>query len=1346
MVLQMARGGARGNGPAPGIERLGIQPYNWNTECLRGDGEAPGWATAFPQALGLAASFSPELIYRVANATATEVRAKHTHFMAMGKYSDHTGLSCFSPVLNIMRHPLWGRNQETYGEDPFLSAELGASFVQGLQGPHPRYVKASAGCKHFSVHGGPENLPVSRYSFDAKVGELDWRTTFLPQFEACVRAGSYSFMCSYNRINGVPACAHEQLLMGILREEWGFQGYVVSDEGAVELILLGHHYTHSFLETAVAAVNAGLNLELSYGLRKNIFTLIPEAVAQGNITMETVKARVRPLFYTRLRLGEFDPPEMNPYRALGMDTVQSPAHQALALEAAIKTLVLLKNAEDTLPLRAQDLAGGRIAVVGPFADSPHVLFGDYAPVPDPRYIVTPRRGLEALPANVSFAAGCREPRCLHYVPAEVKAAVRGANVVIVCLGTGIDVESETKDRRDLALPGHQLQLLQDAVAEAAGRPVILLLFNAGPLDVSWAQTHPSVHAILACFFPAQAAGTAVTKVLLGQDGANPAGRLPATWPAGMHQVPAMENYTMVGRTYRYYGPEPPLYPFGYGLSYTSFHYRDLVLDPPTLPVCANLSISVVLENRGPRDGEEVVQLYLRWGRPSVPAPRWQLVGFRRVPLGAGQADKLLFEEFGVEHFQYRFLFQGSGNLWLQPAEARTPARDVVCPESNQPCAPASPHPAQSDQTYVQKAQARHRQAKERREERAKYLAAKRVLWLEKEEKAKVLREKQLEDRRKRLEEQRLKAEQRRAVLEERQRQKLEKNKERYEAAIQRSAKKTWAEIRQQRWSWAGALHHGSPAHKDGASRCSVSAVNLPKHVDSIINKRLSKSSATLWNSPSRNRSLQLSPWESSIVDRLMTPTLSFLARSRSAVTLAGNGKEQGVPVCPRSTSASPLSPCNNHRVQHRCWERRKGTAGSPDVTPRRRAEPLPKRKEKKDKERENAKERSALSRERGLKKRQSLPGGQPKLLPTAESSPKNRPSSPATPKARPASPSPALGSPHRPPLPRSTHASPKTPRATEEPPGAAAPSGAPSPPPAPATPREAEEQARRAAEERARRAAEAHRQDEERRRQDEERQQQEEREAQERAQAEQEEMQRLQKQREEAEARAREEAERQRLEREKHFQREEQERLERKKRLEEIMKRTRKSDTADTKKTEDKKMVNGKEARQEGDTGSGCEKRLGLLAKEEELPEKEMPSTESPDVRQGTAPEGLPPSPLAKTTAAPVALVNGVQPSKHENGIHAKAAGPGVVELAHHGSTGDPLIPFGDTEPFLKKAVVSPPQVTEVLSPFLKNRIDLQSEGGCKKELFLDFGIEEATKVTGYCGRTQGISQFSNKV
>ncbi|XP_023981367.1 MAP7 domain-containing protein 1 isoform X9 [Physeter macrocephalus] len=368
-----------------------------------------------------------------------------------------------------------------------------------------------------------------------------------------------------------------------------------------------------------------------------------------------------------------------------------------------------------------------------------------------------------------------------------------------------------------------------------------------------------------------------------------------------------------------------------------------------------------------------------------------------------------------------------------PRDARPPRR------SSQP-SPTAVAAADSPPTKpdAKKAGERHKLAKERREERAKYLAAKKAVWLEKEEKAKVLREKQLQERRRRLEEQRLKAEQRRAALEERQRQKLEKNKERYEAAIQRSVKKTWAEIRQQRWSWAGALHHSSPGRKTSGSRCSVSAVNLPKHVDSIINKRLSKSSATLWNSPSRNRSLQLSPWESSIVDRLMTPTLSFLARSRSAVTLPRNGRDQAVPVCPRSASASPLTPCSAPRSGHRCapaGERRKAsTVGSPAPARLRPEASLVQKKEKKDKERENEKEKSALARERSLKKRQSLPASprRPRLSTgNAELSPKSkaRPSSPSTSWHRPASPclSPGPGHalPPKPPSPRGTTASPK---------------------------------------------------------------------------------------------------------------------------------------------------------------------------------------------------------------------------------------------------------------------------------------------------------------------------------
>uniref|UniRef100_A0A5G2R161 MAP7 domain containing 1 n=1 Tax=Sus scrofa TaxID=9823 RepID=A0A5G2R161_PIG len=670
-----------------------------------------------------------------------------------------------------------------------------------------------------------------------------------------------------------------------------------------------------------------------------------------------------------------------------------------------------------------------------------------------------------------------------------------------------------------------------------------------------------------------------------------------------------------------------------------------------------------------------------------------------------------------------------------PRDARPPRR------SSQPSPTAVPAsdstPTKQD---VKKAGERHKLAKERREERAKYLAAKKAVWLEKEEKAKALREKQLQERRRRLEEQRLKAEQRRAALEERQRQKLEKNKERYEAAIQRSVKKTWAEIRQQRWSWAGALHHSSPGRKT-------------------------------------NRSLQLSAWESSIVDRLMTPTLSFLARSRSAVTLPRNGRDQAVPVCPRSASASPLTPlCSAPRSGHRCvpagerGERRKASAGGSPAPGRLRPETsLVQKKEKKDKERENEKEKSALARERSLKKRQSLPAS-PRLRPrlsagNADVSPKSkaRPSSPSTSWHRPASPclSPGPGHalPPKPPSPRGTTASPKgrvrrKDEAKESPsvvgpedknqnkgkasdekepaaPASPAPSPVPSPtpaqpqkeqptaeipadtavltsPPAPAPPvtpskpmagttdreeatrllaekrrqareqREREEQERRLQAERDKRLREEQlaREAEARAEREAEARRREEQEAREKAQAEQEEQERLQKQKEEAEARSREEAERQRLEREKHFQREEQERQERKKRLEEIMKRTRKSEAAETKK-QDRKEAKTNNSSPVIDPVKAMEARPSGLQKEAVQKEELVPQE---------------PQWSLPNKESPGSLVNGLQPlpAHQENGFSPK--GPSGDKSL--GRTPEALLPFPEAEAFLKKAVVQPPQVT----------------------------------------------------
>ncbi|XP_061771104.1 MAP7 domain-containing protein 1a isoform X2 [Nerophis ophidion] len=704
------------------------------------------------------------------------------------------------------------------------------------------------------------------------------------------------------------------------------------------------------------------------------------------------------------------------------------------------------------------------------------------------------------------------------------------------------------------------------------------------------------------------------------------------------------------------------------------------------------------------------------------------------------------------------------------AERRLTRADVI------PGSPASP--GLRSKRDMGKSEERQQLAKERREEKAKYLeelsklqAAKKSQWVEKEEKARQQREKQLEERRRRLEEQRVMAEKRRAALEERQKQKLEKNKERYEAAIHRSTKKTWAEIRQQRWSWAGNQNQKE-------SRGCVSTVNLPKHVDSVINKRLSKSSATLWNSPGRTRNLTLSPWESSIVDRLMTPTLSFLARSRSAASVLPNGKDGQSPLCPRSSSASPLTLCT-HQPRHRCSERWRVTSSTPDITHRRSSTPMDRtKKEKRDKERENEKEKNALAKEKFLKKKQSLPGmrHRSELSPSPLSRP--RTSSPATAKVRPASPSPAsspkplsargspstpkgrprrartparvdhrtsspvplerVREPRRPLTPDNSRRSPVVPagRAASNISGslAASPSpellrrdGGPVQAASPSKPtagtndpeeaarilaekrrqareqREREEQGRRQqeeterilreerlareAEDQRRREEEALAMAQEQQRRDQARRLQEEKEAEERARAEHQENLRLQKQKEEAEAKAREEAEKQRVERDRHFQKEEQERLERKKRLEEIMKRTRKTDAGEKKETKSPSPppVSKAECSQES----------------AQQQQQQQPANNNNKTEHGQS--GVRQSPQTQT-------LNGVQLGvRHENGLSGKGEAASFEEIiinAANGAKGrsetgmapEDILGFESEDSFVKKAgPLKPQHVAEVL-------------------------------------------------
>jgi len=409
---------------AAAIERLGIPRYNWWNECLHGVARA-GLATVFPQAIGLAATWDPDLLLRVATAISDEARAKHHQAIRQGIRDIYAGLTFWSPTINIFRDPRWGRGQETYGEDPYLTARMGVAFVKGLQGDDPRYLKLVATPKHFAVHSGPEP---KRHQFDARVSERDLRETYLFAFEACVKeAKAGSVMGAYNRVNGEPCCASPTLLERILRQEWGFDGYVVSDCGAIHDIYAQHQVVATPEEAAALAVKAGCDLECG-----GIYYALLDAVKKGLISEESIDQALRRLFTARFRLGMFDPPEQVPYTCIPYEVVASPQHRELALQAARESIVLLKNEGNLLPL-PRDI--GAIAVIGPNADDLRVLLGNYNGTP--AKAVTPLEGIRRKIASTTrlyYAPGCEivdgiapmeviPSNCLY--PAEGNAQERG---------------------------------------------------------------------------------------------------------------------------------------------------------------------------------------------------------------------------------------------------------------------------------------------------------------------------------------------------------------------------------------------------------------------------------------------------------------------------------------------------------------------------------------------------------------------------------------------------------------------------------------------------------------------------------------------------------------------------------------------------------------------------------------------------------------------------------------------------------------------------------------------------------------------------------------------------------
>ena len=643
---------------APAIPRLGIPAYNWWNEALHGVARS-GLATVFPQAIGLAATWNDSLMFQVATVISDEARAKHQEYVRQDSRARYQGLTFWSPNINIFRDPRWGRGQETYGEDPFLTGTLAVQFIRGMQGDDSTYLKTIATVKHFAVHSGPEP---DRHIFNAVVSERDLHETYLRAFAMGIQDGpAWSIMCAYNRLYGKAACGSDLLLDDVLRGRWGFKGYVVSDCGAIDDIYERHRIVQTAAEAAALGVNSGTDLECG-----DTYASLVTAVQQGLITEARIDTAVTRLFLARMKLGMFDPPDMVRWAQIPFSVLDDSAHRALARQAARESIVLLRNRHHTLPL-SKSLR--TIAVIGPDADDPRMLLGNYHGEPaDP---VTPLRGIrEALPgARVIYARGAdlaegysgleRAPgsapaaadsdSAASLDSAAVQAAEQ-ADAVVLFLGLTANLEGEEMrldvpgfkggDRTTIDLPAPQKALLERIVK--VGKPTVLVLMSGSALAVTWAQRH--VNAIVEAWYPGQAAGSAIADVLFGDY--NPAGRLPVTFYRSTADLPPFDDYAMAGRTYRFFTGKP-LYAFGYGLSYTKFKYSHLTTSAKTLAASDSLSVAVDVKNDGKVRGDEVVQLYVRHEGSRVPRPRLDLRGYRRITLDPGQSRRVSFTLSGA---------------------------------------------------------------------------------------------------------------------------------------------------------------------------------------------------------------------------------------------------------------------------------------------------------------------------------------------------------------------------------------------------------------------------------------------------------------------------------------------------------------------------------------------------------------------------------------------------------------------------------------------------------------------------------------------------------------------------
>lgn len=620
---------------APAIERLGVPAYNWWGEALHGVARA-GAATSFPQAIGMAATFDTELLHRAGDVAATEGRAKYNAYAAENDRDIYKGLTFWSPNVNIFRDPRWGRGQETYGEDPYLTSRLGVAYVEGLQGDDKETLKSAACAKHFAVHSGPEAV---RHEFNAVATKKDMAETYLPAFKACVQeAGVEAVMGAYNRTNGEPCCGSRTLMQDILRGEWKFEGHFVSDCWAIKDFHEKHMVTHTMEESAALALKCGCDINCGV-----TYLYLLKALEQGLVTEEEITEAAVRAFTTRYLLGLFDGSK---YDDIPYEKVECEEHLEVAQQLTRESVVLLKN-DGVLPLNVS--AGKTVGVIGPNADSREALVGNYHGTSS-RYITV----LEGIQDKVGHNGRVLYSEGSHLFKdrvenlawendrvAEAVIVAKHSDVVVLCVGLNETLEGEegdtgnsyaSGDKDDLLLPESQRKLMEAVFA--VGKPVVVCLMAGSAIDLSEAQEKAA--AVLQLWYPGARGGKAVADILFGD--CSPSGKLPVTFYRTLEELPAFEDYTMKGRTYRYMEQEA-LYPFGYGLTYGDVQVEKaevVRVDEAT----DDVTVHVTVKNAGNAATGDVVQIYVKDLESPFAVPNHSLCAFARVFLKAGESAEM----------------------------------------------------------------------------------------------------------------------------------------------------------------------------------------------------------------------------------------------------------------------------------------------------------------------------------------------------------------------------------------------------------------------------------------------------------------------------------------------------------------------------------------------------------------------------------------------------------------------------------------------------------------------------------------------------------------------------------